>query len=399
MRPRVHPHLVAAAGATAALALIGTGAVVLQGTVFDFQQWPKAAVDRIDRIDLPEPADQAIGNAVRVLRGGSAEGGGGITALALAVPAPGPAGSSDGGAPAVVLPGPLGRSVGDDGDGGGAAGIDGAAFSVGFAPTSELDGVERPDLPGSGAVRGTRRPTVLDTDGDGIPEAAGRPDGGTSRVTRDPTSAVSNDGRSRGSGFRADPVPAPDPMAIDTDGDGLPDLLELQLGTDPLNPDTDGDGVHDGDEVAAGTDPLNPPPVEPEPEQPPVEQPVEPPADQPPDPESDDPSHPPAEQPPGPEPEEPTAPPQKQPPKPEPEETVAPSSKRQSEPEPQDPPASEPKPEPQPPADPPAPAPEPQPQAQPASEPAPEPDPAPQPEPDPAHDPPAQGGEAQAPRA
>ncbi|MBS2026810.1 MAG: VWA domain-containing protein [Deltaproteobacteria bacterium] len=32
----------------------------------------------------------------------------------------------------------------------------------------------------------------------------------------------------------------------DTDGDGLPDWYEQQIGTDPLNPDTDGDGYSDG---------------------------------------------------------------------------------------------------------------------------------------------------------
>lgn len=35
----------------------------------------------------------------------------------------------------------------------------------------------------------------------------------------------------------------------DTDGDGLPDALELQLGTDPLQADTDHDGFSDGVEV------------------------------------------------------------------------------------------------------------------------------------------------------
>lgn len=66
----------------------------------------------------------------------------------------------------------------------------------------------------------------------------------------------------------------------DADGDGLPDLVEIQLTrtnpfhpdsdrdgvndgdeilihrSDPLNADTDGDGVIDGDEVRMGTDPL-----------------------------------------------------------------------------------------------------------------------------------------------
>lgn len=49
-----------------------------------------------------------------------------------------------------------------------------------------------------------------------------------------------------------------DPTRADTDGDELDDGNEVALGTDPTNPDTDGDGVPDGEEIAAGTDPLNP---------------------------------------------------------------------------------------------------------------------------------------------
>jgi subtilisin-like proprotein convertase family protein len=57
------------------------------------------------------------------------------------------------------------------------------------------------------------------------------------------------------------------PLIIDSDGDGLPDVYEdnsgvfvdaTQTGTDPNNPDTDGDGVPDGVEVLLGTDPNNP---------------------------------------------------------------------------------------------------------------------------------------------
>jgi len=45
---------------------------------------------------------------------------------------------------------------------------------------------------------------------------------------------------------------------LDSDGDGLTDEEEANLGTDPLNPDTDGDMLWDGDEVLFfGTDPLN----------------------------------------------------------------------------------------------------------------------------------------------
>ncbi len=58
-------------------------------------------------------------------------------------------------------------------------------------------------------------------------------------------------------------VPAtPEPTADtspDTDGDGLSDAREAELGTDPENPDTDDDGLSDGDEVNTHrTDPLNP---------------------------------------------------------------------------------------------------------------------------------------------
>ncbi|MGI6495478.1 MAG: outer membrane beta-barrel protein [Kiritimatiellia bacterium] len=46
---------------------------------------------------------------------------------------------------------------------------------------------------------------------------------------------------------------------IDSDGDGLSDLREEELGTDPYDPDTDKDGLTDGEEVLTyKTDPLNP---------------------------------------------------------------------------------------------------------------------------------------------
>ena len=51
-------------------------------------------------------------------------------------------------------------------------------------------------------------------------------------------------------------VPDEPTEPVDTDGDGLSDEEEAELGTDPENVDTDGDGVQDGGEVNAGTDPL-----------------------------------------------------------------------------------------------------------------------------------------------
>ncbi len=45
---------------------------------------------------------------------------------------------------------------------------------------------------------------------------------------------------------------------LDTDGDGIPDEIEEEIGTDPLNSDTDGDGVPDGYELLTiGSDPTN----------------------------------------------------------------------------------------------------------------------------------------------
>ena len=42
----------------------------------------------------------------------------------------------------------------------------------------------------------------------------------------------------------------------DPDGDGLDNLAEHSAGTDPQSPDTDGDGLDDGEEIELGTNPL-----------------------------------------------------------------------------------------------------------------------------------------------
>lgn len=56
----------------------------------------------------------------------------------------------------------------------------------------------------------------------------------------------------------ASPEPTAVPDTTDTDGDGLTDAQEAELGTDPAVPDTDDDGIPDGDEVNVNrTDPLN----------------------------------------------------------------------------------------------------------------------------------------------
>ena len=47
-----------------------------------------------------------------------------------------------------------------------------------------------------------------------------------------------------------------DPTTDDTDGDGLTDAREAELGTSVFRPDTDGDGVGDAREVETGSDPT-----------------------------------------------------------------------------------------------------------------------------------------------
>src|SRR5688572_11721219 len=49
-----------------------------------------------------------------------------------------------------------------------------------------------------------------------------------------------------------------DPIDVDSDGDGINDADEIRGGTDPNDNDTDGDGLLDGDEATVGRDPLVP---------------------------------------------------------------------------------------------------------------------------------------------
>jgi len=45
--------------------------------------------------------------------------------------------------------------------------------------------------------------------------------------------------------------------AEDTDGDNLPDILEISLGLNENDIDTDGDGYSDSEEISAGSNPLD----------------------------------------------------------------------------------------------------------------------------------------------
>lgn len=62
-----------------------------------------------------------------------------------------------------------------------------------------------------------------------------------------------------------------DPDSADSDGDGFDDGDEVGRGTDPLDEDTDGDGDSDGEEIACGSSPLDPYLTCPADEEPPVD--------------------------------------------------------------------------------------------------------------------------------
>ena len=58
--------------------------------------------------------------------------------------------------------------------------------------------------------------------------------------------------------FGCGPKEVVPPVPVDTDGDGITDIQELELGLDPNNADTDSDGLSDGVEVnETKTDPNN----------------------------------------------------------------------------------------------------------------------------------------------
>lgn len=163
----------------------------------------------------------------------------------------------------------------DDDDGLTNAAEDDAGTDPNLADTDEdglTDGEEVAEIGTSPLSADTDSDGVLD--GDEVAQGSNPLDGlAGAPAEEDPTTAETP---------ATEPTPAGAVAAPgDSDGDGLEDVIEVELGTDPgdldtdddgstdgdeyyvhqtgtRNPDTDGDGVVDGDEVANGTDPNDP---------------------------------------------------------------------------------------------------------------------------------------------
>jgi hypothetical protein len=94
-----------------------------------------------------------------------------------------------------------------------------------------------------------------DSDGDGIPDDVEIRLGLNPNDPSDALADFDTDGLNNLEEYQA----GTDLRVADTDGDGLSDGAEVkQYRTNPLLRDTDGDGVSDGLEIQAGSDPLNP---------------------------------------------------------------------------------------------------------------------------------------------
>ena len=111
-------------------------------------------------------------------------------------------------------------------------------------------------------LRKVTDPAPVDSDGDGLTDDEEK-EIGTDPKNPDTDGDGVNDGDevdgSTNEDWDGDGKPDPtDPTNPDSDGDGINDGDEIKDGTDPNNPDTDGDGLTDGEEKDHGTDPKNP---------------------------------------------------------------------------------------------------------------------------------------------
>jgi hypothetical protein len=264
MKHRTQDHLFAAAGVTAALSLIGTGATVLKGSVFHFDHWPLVASGQARDVQLPTapqvpaPVTQTAGSSL--LSGATRVGGNaallpglggptGIAAIGLTVPAGAtPAGTTGtSGVSGTRGTAPASAVVG--------ATRDGSSYALGAAPSGSVDGTRDPvsstgetDTSSSSGTR-VAAGAGVDTDGDGVPDAWESDHGAP--ITPDAPAATGNatDRRSptSPSSFTADqPEPEATPAPAPADTPATPPPATDPVPTDPA-PSTD---------PPPGTDPV-----------------------------------------------------------------------------------------------------------------------------------------------
>ena len=119
----------------------------------------------------------------------------------------------------------------------------------GYGERFERDDLDCTEDPGGEEEDPGEVETPGDTDGDGLPDAV------EIEIGTDPNDHDSDDD---GLDDGTELVYGTDPNDADSDDDGLHDGAEIDHLTDPMVPDTDGGGVGDGDEVEAGTNPTDP---------------------------------------------------------------------------------------------------------------------------------------------